>query len=78
MHVTDSDDTMNPATDGAAAFIQLSLDEFSSLKTLASETLKHPPHKTNKYTACNGPKAANRADPDIYPPLIAECTNHFN
>ena len=50
LHVTDSHKTPDPAIDDASVFIQLSLDEFNALKTLASETLRHPPHNTNSYT----------------------------
>ena len=47
LHVTDSNETPDPAIDDTSALIQLSLDELNALKTLASETLRHSPRNNN-------------------------------
>ena len=74
LHVTDSHETPDTAIDYASVFIQLSLDEFNALKTLASETLRHPPHNINSYTTCNAPQIPTRVYPDITAPHYAEST----
>ena len=74
LHVTESHETPDPAIDDASVFIQLSLDEFSALKTLACETLRHPPHNANSYTTCNAPQIPKRVYPDITAPHYAEYT----
>ena len=73
-HVTDSHETPDPAIDDASVFIQLSFDDFNALKTLASETLRHPPHNTNSYTTCNAPQFPTRVYPDITAPQYADST----
>ena len=42
--------------------------------TLASETLRHPPHNINSYTTCNVPQIPTRVYPDITAPHYAEST----
>ena len=74
LHVTDSHETPDTAIDDASVFIQLSLDEFNALKTLASETLRNPPHNINSYTTCNSPQIPTRVYPDITAPQYAEST----
>ena len=74
LHVTDSHETPDTAIDDASVFIQLSLDEFNALKTLASETLRHPPHNNNSYTTCNAPQIPTRVYPDITAPHYSEST----
>ena len=74
LHVTDSHETPHTAVDDASVFIQLSLDEFNALKTLASETLRLPPHNINSYTTCNAPQFPTRVYPDITAPHYAEST----
>ena len=70
LHVADSVDTTNPAT----AFNHLNLDEFNAIKTLASETLKDPPHNTNSYTTCKAPQVPTRVYPNITASLYCEST----
>ena len=73
VHVMDSHGTPDTVIDDASVFIQLSLDEFNALKTLASETLRHPPHN-NSYTTCNAPQIPTRVYPDITAPHYSEST----
>ena len=74
LHVTDSDKTPDPATDDASAFIQLNLDKFDALKTVASETLRHPPLNSNLKTTYNATQFPTRVYPDITTPHDAEST----
>ena len=73
LHVTDSHESQDTAIDDASLFIQLSLDEFNALKTLANETMRHPPHN-NSYTTCNAPQIPTRVYPDITAPHYSEST----
>ena len=50
------------------------LDEINELKTFAGETLRHPPHKTKSYTACNAPQVPTRVYPEITAPLYGAST----
>ena len=69
------DDENTPAASDDTTFLQLSLQEFNALKTLANETLNRPPPSTNAYTACNHPQVPSRVYPDITAPLYAESTS---
>ena len=70
------DDENTPAaSDDTTAFLQLSLQEFDALKSLANETLNQPPPLTNAYTACNNPQVPSRVYPDITAPHYAEFTS---
>ena len=73
LNILDDDLSTSTPTDDASAFLELNLGEFTALKLLASETIKHQTGRSN-YTSCSQPPVPPRVYPDITAPVYTEST----